>query len=221
MSKYVCTVCGYIYDEAVGIPERGIALGTKWADLPEDWGCPLCKAPKSAFKQESTTENAKKEGIKVSQEDIMREMTLAEMSALCSNLQKGCEKQYLVREAEIFHKLSVYYKTKAGVINDKSVSDLICQVSNDLEVGYSNANTVVDEKPDRGAKRALVWSEKVTRMLAALLAQYDKEKDSMLENTNIYICEICGFIYIGEVPPEICPVCKVPNKKLTKIEKWQ
>ena len=42
--KYVCDLCGYIYDEAAGIPDEGIAPGTKWADVPEDWVCPLCTA---------------------------------------------------------------------------------------------------------------------------------------------------------------------------------
>lgn len=52
MKKYKCTICGYVYDEEKGIPEKGIAPGTKWEDLPEDWTCPWCKAPKSAFKEE-------------------------------------------------------------------------------------------------------------------------------------------------------------------------
>ena len=50
--KYVCDLCGYIYDEAAGIPDEGIAPGTKWADVPEDWVCPLCGADKSHFKPE-------------------------------------------------------------------------------------------------------------------------------------------------------------------------
>ena len=52
MKKYVCSVCGYIYDEAAGIPDDGIAPGTLWAQLPEDWVCPLCGAAKSEFEEE-------------------------------------------------------------------------------------------------------------------------------------------------------------------------
>ena len=52
MKKYVCTVCGYIYDEEAGIPDDGIAAGTLWADLPEDWVCPLCGAAKSEFEEQ-------------------------------------------------------------------------------------------------------------------------------------------------------------------------
>ena len=42
MEKYVCDVCGYVYDEAAGDPDNGIAPGTRWEDLPEDFVCPLC-----------------------------------------------------------------------------------------------------------------------------------------------------------------------------------
>ena len=52
MAKYVCTVCGYVYDEAEGIPEDGIAPGTKWEDLSDDWVCPLCGVGKSEFERE-------------------------------------------------------------------------------------------------------------------------------------------------------------------------
>ena len=47
--KYVCTVCGYEYDEAVGDPDNGIAAGTKWEDLPDDFACPLCGVGKDDF----------------------------------------------------------------------------------------------------------------------------------------------------------------------------
>ena len=51
MGKYVCSICGYIYDEATGIPEAGIAPGTKWEDLPDDWVCPICGASKAEFEK--------------------------------------------------------------------------------------------------------------------------------------------------------------------------
>lgn len=50
MKRYKCEVCGYIYDEAKGIPENGIPAGTLWEDLPEDWECPDCGAEKEDFK---------------------------------------------------------------------------------------------------------------------------------------------------------------------------
>ncbi len=49
MKKYVCTVCGYVYDEAAGDPDNGVAAGTKWEDVPADWVCPLCGVSKEEF----------------------------------------------------------------------------------------------------------------------------------------------------------------------------
>ena len=50
--KYVCNVCGFVYDEDLGDPENGIAAGTKFEDLPEDYTCPICAVGKSEFSAE-------------------------------------------------------------------------------------------------------------------------------------------------------------------------
>lgn len=50
--KYVCEVCGWVYDEELGYPEGGIAPGTKFEDLPEDFECPLCGVAKDQFNEE-------------------------------------------------------------------------------------------------------------------------------------------------------------------------
>ena len=52
MEKYVCDVCGYVYDPEVGDPDNGVAPGTAWADVPEDWVCPLCGVGKDSFSAE-------------------------------------------------------------------------------------------------------------------------------------------------------------------------
>ncbi|HNR24144.1 MAG TPA: rubredoxin [Candidatus Bipolaricaulis anaerobius] len=49
MEKWECTVCGWIYDPAKGDPSQGISPGTAFEDLPEDWLCPECGAPKDMF----------------------------------------------------------------------------------------------------------------------------------------------------------------------------
>lgn len=49
MTKYVCTVCGYIYDPAEGDPDNDIAPGTSFEDLPDDWRCPKCGVGKDRF----------------------------------------------------------------------------------------------------------------------------------------------------------------------------
>ena len=49
MKRYVCLLCGYVYDEAKGWPEDGIEAGTRWEDVPDDWLCPDCGATKMEF----------------------------------------------------------------------------------------------------------------------------------------------------------------------------
>ncbi len=52
MKKYVCDVCGYVYDEEAGCPEKNVTPGTKFEDLPEDFVCPLCGVGRTAFTEE-------------------------------------------------------------------------------------------------------------------------------------------------------------------------
>jgi len=47
--KWMCVVCGYIYDEAVGVPDEGIPAGTRWENVPETWTCPDCGTTKDDF----------------------------------------------------------------------------------------------------------------------------------------------------------------------------
>ncbi len=51
MKKYVCLVCGYEYDPEEGDPDNGVAAGTPWEDVPEDWTCPICDAGKDEFEE--------------------------------------------------------------------------------------------------------------------------------------------------------------------------
>jgi len=221
MRKYVCTVCSYVYDEAKGIPEAGIAPGTRWEDLPDDWVCPLCGATKAEFTLQDEVKEVKRtqvQPIKETASDI-KELTPLEMSALCSNLARGCEKQYKFEEAELFKDLSAYFKSVTAPAQEPSFDQLMSLIDKDLEEGFPSTKAAASEDMDRGALRALVWSEKVTRILKSLLNRYKKMGDALLENTGVYVCTICGFVYVGDTPPELCPVCKVPNWKFEEIER--
>ena len=147
----------------------------------------------------------------------MKEMSAIELSALCTNLARGCEKQYKPEEAALFRELSDYFKRASVPAENPDFSQLVELVERDLEEGFPNANAMASDAQDRGALRALVWSEKVTRIQKSLLGRYQKLGDAMLENTGVYVCTICGFIYIGDALPEVCPVCKVPNWKFEEI----
>ncbi len=218
MKKYVCTVCGFVYDEAKGIPEAGISPGTKWEDIPSDWVCPLCGATKEEFKDETLTAQQKPLPISDKPTD-MKELNVLEMSVICSNLAKGCEKQYKNEEAALFTELSQYYKSITPPAESPVLPELLELIEKDLSADIPHANAAAKAANDRGALRALVWNEKVTRILKSLLTRYEKEGEAMLANTGVYVCTICGFIYIGDKPPELCPVCKVPSWKFEKVER--
>ncbi len=49
MNQWICLICGFIYDEAKGLPDHGVAPGTRFTDLPADWTCPECGSPKDSF----------------------------------------------------------------------------------------------------------------------------------------------------------------------------
>lgn len=58
MDKYICTVCGYVYDPEQGDPDNGVKPGTKWEDVPDDWECPVCGASKDEFELQQRAHSA-------------------------------------------------------------------------------------------------------------------------------------------------------------------
>ena len=206
--KYVCSICGYVYDEAGNVP---------WAELPGDWKCPLCGAAKTDFAPEGA-ERAPAAPVKTERtETDMKTLTAVETSALCSNLAKGCEKQYQPEQAAAFRKLADWFSSRSGEAAEPSFERLLELINADLDGGFPAANDAARRNGDRGALRSLTWSEKVTRILRSLIARYLEEGDAMLDNTGVYVCTICGFVYVGNELPEVCPVCKVPQRKFERI----
>ena len=89
--KYVCQICGYVYDDA---KEK-----VPFSKLPDDWKCPLCGAAKSDFKAEETsTEQTKSASVPMKRSD--EKLSVGQFAALCSNLARGCEKQYKPEESK-------------------------------------------------------------------------------------------------------------------------
>lgn len=217
MKKYVCSICGYVYDEAQGIPGAGIAPGTRWEELPEGWVCPVCGATKAEFKEQGAAAPVQAPPAMETAAN-MQALTPLEVSALCSNLARGCEKQYKAEEAALFTELAGYFKAASAPAKEPGFDKLLGLIDSDLSKRFPAANAAAAGAKDRGALRALTWSEKVTRILKSLLARYEKEGEAMFQNTGVYVCTICGFIYVGDEPPALCPVCKVPNWKFEKVE---
>ena len=206
--KYKCKICGYIYDDD---KEK-----VPFDQLPDTWKCPLCGARKSDFAP--VTEEKKKETI--IEEDIgdMEGLSVAQMSALCSNLAKGCEKQYMFEEMEKFNELADYFAAVSPPSDNDSIDDIARMINEDLDRNYPMVSSKASADGDRGALRICAWGEKVTRMLDSLVQRYLEEGEEMLKDTQIWVCTICGFVYVGDEPPAQCPVCKVPSWKFKRME---
>lgn len=214
MKKYRCQICGFIYDEAVE--------GVKFEDLPNDWKCPLCGASKEMFEEvveEDTTlkkEEVNKTENNIFQEEDLRELSNYEISYICSNLAKGCEKQYLEEEEKLFQELANYYLEKEATV-EGTLEDVTLCLQDDTKLIKEALNTLNKEE-ERGTNRVLTWASKTTMMLEGILASYQKEGLEYLKNKKIWVCDICGFVYIGDTPPKVCPVCKVPSIKILEVK---
>ena len=208
MKKYQCTICGYIYDDA--------KENIKFEDLPDDWTCPICGAPKAVFKEIKEETKELKEEIEEQEEEQLTELSNSEIAYICSNLAKACEKQYLEEEQKLFSELSLHYlnkeENKQGTLNDIQNS-----INNDTEE-FKKAMDIAGKYQDRGAKRVINWASKANTMMNVIINNYKEKGIDYLKNTKIWVCDICGFIYVGDVPPKACPICKVPSFKILEVK---
>ncbi len=220
MTKYKCSICQWVYDPEIGDPKGGIEPGTPFESLPEDWRCPLCNAPKSDFfKLEDTKPSQKKVSAPsdLTHNDL-KELSPAELAFICSSIALGCRRQYLDEEAALFETIAKEYLNIAPTDKiDTSFEHIAKLVTESIKKGYPEAYASAEAAKDRGAKRALTWTEGATRMLSLQLKQHLESGGANLKNTNIFVCEACGFISIGDEVPEFCPVCKVGSIKFRKI----
>lgn len=214
--KYTCPVCGYVYDEAV--------QGAKWSELPADWECPVCGAPKSVFVPEPE-EQAKNDSVpmpeqteeaaKAAEYAVDMPLSVGELAAVCANLARGCEKMYMGEECELFLQLSRHYLSLVPPVQG-DVAALSKAVASAAQKQFALSKATAENAGDRGAQRAIVWGERVNFVLRSLIEKYEAEGYAALTADRIWVCSVCGFIYIGEVPPAVCPVCKVPSFKFEK-----
>ena len=211
--RYVCSICGYVYDEA--------KQGKPFAALPETWTCPLCGAAKSAFAPEAAAKSAAPAPTVAPPAPAhgdMQKLSPGALSILCSNLARGCEKQYKEEEAALFREIAAWFAAAAPAAQETGVDALAASMGKDLSDAYPALSAAAAQAGDRGTQRICVWGEKVTAILKTLLERYRREGEAMLRDTDIWVCSVCGFAYVGKEPPQLCPVCKVPAWKFEKIE---
>lgn len=219
MNQYICKLCGYIYDEAAGIPESGIPVGTRFSDLPEDFVCPLCGVGKDEFALLGETTDQVEQDLSAYHKPSLDDYSDMQLSAICSNLARGLELQYKPVESALFRDLAAYYKDRAVPVSEPSFDKLMSLVDRDLNELIGKTNEIAKAHEDHGAQRALVWNEKVTKIVKSCLTRYQAGGEAFLDDKNVYICSICGFIFLGDKVPEMCPICKVPSWKFDTVGK--
>ena len=210
MMRYVCSICGYIYDES---KEKEL-----FSHLPDSWQCPLCGASKAFFEPEKTEMPVVEKTIRTEMKNTSNGLTSGQLASLFSNLARGFEKQYKEKEAKLSLEIAAYFTSIKPVRSSVSIEELSVMLQKDI-ANYPAVRAIADDQDDRGAARVCVWGEKVTRMLSSLVDQYRQQGERMTADKNIWICSVCGFVYVGDLPPALCPVCKVPEWKFEKIDR--
>ena len=74
------------------------------------------------------------------------------------------------------------------------------------------------EWAERGALRAATWGQKVTTSQRALIDRYLSKGQELLDGKKLFVCEACGFIFLGDSPPPICPTCKAPQSRFSVVK---
>ena len=208
--KYVCPICGYVYDEE--------KEGVPFAQLPDSWVCPLCGAEKSVFAPEAAPVSAPQPRKPIAVDPDARKLSPGTLAALFSNLARGCEKQYKPKEQALFMEIADYF-TAVTPEEDQADEKWLAQwLKEDLQQRYPETRAAAIDAGDRGTQRICVWGEKVTRIVESLVSRYEREGEAFLEGNDVWVCTVCGFLYVGKSAPKLCPVCKVPDWKFEKIE---
>ncbi len=207
--RYICQICGYVYDET---KEK-----KSFSQLSDTWRCPQCGASKEAFQPEQSEVAVPAEPVPFSGDPDLKELSAGQLSILCSHLARVCREQNKTEEEKSFRELAAYFAAITPPAKDAEMENLAALLKNDLE-DYPALRAAADREEDRGTARVCVWGGKVTGILSSLVSRYLKEGEAMLENTGVWVCSACGFVYIGEEPPQACPVCKAPAWKFECIE---
>jgi len=152
--------------------------------------------------------------------------------AIFSNLAKASEKQQREETALLFRQLSQITEitqitqARTGIeatgatgegSAEASLTAVRQRITQDLETHYPQLQQLAEAANDRGAQRALKWAQKVTTLQKSLIDRYLLKGEALMDDSSLFVCEACGFIFLGKAAPEICPVCKAPAKRFSKV----
>lgn len=86
-----------------------------------------------------------------------------------------------------------------------------------LTRAYPSIESALETGPDRAVLRVDTWGKKVAAVQKSLLQRYIQKGDDLVRDKELFVCEACGFIFLGDAAPAICPICKAPASRFVKI----
>lgn len=138
------------------------------------------------------------------------------LPAIFSNLAKASEKQQLYVQEKLFSELSEGMQMQSPS-PEATLETIEKQITEDLKNQYPEIMKKAEYAKERGVQRALRWGEKVTVLQKSLIGRYLLKGDEFFVENDLFVCEACGFIFLGNTSPDLCPVCKAPKKRFSKV----
>lgn len=142
-----------------------------------------------------------------------------ELALVFSNLAKSAEKQINAEVSKKLDTLSTFFKKNSSKETGFDIDELVSSVSQDVSSRYPEVEKEGKISEDRGALRCATWGKKVSAIHKSILTRYKNQKEQLFEGKEVWVCEACGFIAISPQVPAVCPICKAPSSRFTKIRK--
>ena len=152
---------------------------------------------------------------------------LTVVSLIFSNYEQSSEKLKRPHLTKLFNLLSRSFEIQARNQHSqggkqKPVDQLLGGfqdlLQEDLKTNYSSEEKSAEEAKNRGVLRNVTWGRKVTTIQSSLIKRFLKSEGTIVkENQKIFLCEACGFIGVGDSPPDVCPICKAPSMRFVSL----
>ena len=192
MKEYICSVCGYVHKTD--------------GELPDDFKCPICGAGKDAFKLKEDAADRTESNLE--KPHFEKELSPMEMSIICSNLSRGCEKQYMSKESENFRKLAEFFRSKAEPVSEVSTEKLLELLTIMLDCFYGHNLSHVGST-GRVTYHACTSADKNYRGVSELL--HIHHNDNLHEVTHM---ETVGSGVESDIELNLLPAQELPDSLL-------
>lgn len=146
-----------------------------------------------------------------------------EMAPILSNLAKAAEKMQAPDLAVRFLNLSKSCDLTLDAVDREMppVSNTwdSCAAQNQILLtrAFPSIESALEARPDRAVLRVDTWGKKVAAIQKSLLQRYIQKGDDVVRGKDIFVCEACGFIFLGDAAPAICPICKAPASRFVRV----